>query len=187
MREKILELNFSYPDVKKTVRSLPLTWWVTNRVSSDIGMKLSLVGAFPCLLYAFPLFLCIGVFLHTKLVPSGLKSECGGIFHQSFLWLLRHANEPQKGRNSCLWLQSRSVLRSFGVVSMSCKVNFHVVLSALQYSVCRISYHNVYLSFLLIRYFIDPTFFGIFVCGLFHSFVVNVFPSCILIMWLVSV
>ena len=39
---------------------------------------------------------------------------------------------------SCLWLQSRSVLSSFGVVLMSCRVNFHVVRSALQYSACRI-------------------------------------------------
>ena len=29
----------------------------------------------------------------------GLKSECADIFHQSFLWLLRHTDEPQKGRN----------------------------------------------------------------------------------------
>ena len=29
-------------------------------------------------------------------------------------------------------------LSSFGVVLMSCKVNFHVVRSALQYSACRI-------------------------------------------------
>ena len=55
---------------------------------------------------------------------SGLKSECADIFHQSFLWLLRHTDEPQKGRNSCLWLQSRFVLSSFGVVLMSCRVNF---------------------------------------------------------------
>ena len=69
---------------------------------------------------------------------SGLKSECADIFHQSFLWLLRHTDEPQRGRNSCLWLQSRSVLSSFGVVLMSCRVNSHVVRSALQYSACRI-------------------------------------------------
>ena len=37
---------------------------------------------------------------------SGLQSECADIFHRSFLWLLRHADEPQKGRNSCLLLQS---------------------------------------------------------------------------------
>ena len=69
---------------------------------------------------------------------SGPKSEWGDIFHQSFLWLLRHTDEPQRGRNSCLWLQSRSVLSSFGVVLMSCRVNFHVVRSALQCSACRI-------------------------------------------------
>ena len=69
---------------------------------------------------------------------SGLKSECADIFHQSYLLLLRHTDEPQRGRNSCLWLQSRSVLSSFGVVLMSCRVNFYVVRSALQYSACRI-------------------------------------------------
>ena len=42
--------------------------------------------------------------------------------------------------DSCfaLWLQSRSVLSSFGVVLMSRRVNFYVVRSALQYSACRI-------------------------------------------------
>ena len=44
----------------------------------------------------------------------------------------------QRGQNSCLWLQSRSVLSSFGVMFMSCRVNFHVGRSALQYSACRI-------------------------------------------------
>ena len=43
-----------------------------------------------------------------------------------------------KGRNSCLWLQSRSVLSSSGVELMSCRVNFQVVRSALQYSACTI-------------------------------------------------
>ena len=84
-----------------------------------------------------------------RVLGQGLKSECEDIFHQSFLWLLRHTDEPQKGRNSCLWLQSRSVLSSFGVVLMSCRVNFHVVRSTLQYSACRTQY--VYFSFLLIR------------------------------------
>ena len=70
---------------------------------------------------------------------SGLKSECADIFSsEPDLWLLRHTDEPQRGRNNCLWLQSRSVLSSFGVVLMSCRVNFHVVRSALQYSACRI-------------------------------------------------
>ena len=47
-----------------------------------------------------------------------LKSGCADIFHQSFLWLLRHTDEPQKEPNSCLWLQSHSVL--IGVLSVSC-------------------------------------------------------------------
>ena len=72
----------------------------------------------------------------------GLKSECTDIFHQRFLWLLRRVDEPQKGRNSCLWLQPRSVLSSFGVVLMSCKVNFHVVRSALQYSLCVLNFNS---------------------------------------------
>ena len=71
---------------------------------------------------------------------SERKLECADIFQQSFFWLLRHTDEPQRGRNSCLWLQSRSVLSSFGVVLLSCRVNFHVVRSALQYSACRILY-----------------------------------------------
>ena len=80
---------------------------------------------------------------------SGLKLECADIFHHSFLWSLHHADEPQKGPNSCLWPQSRSFFGSFGVALMYCRVNFHVVRSALQYSACGIYY--VYLSFLLIR------------------------------------
>ena len=40
----------------------------------------------------------------------------------------------------CLWLQSRSVLSSFRVVLMSCRVNCHVVRSALQFSAWRIFY-----------------------------------------------
>ena len=85
-----------------------------------------------------------------------MKNIRADIFHQSFLWLLRHNDEPQKGRNSCLWLQSHSVLSSFGVVLMSCRVNFHVVRSALQYSVCRIKY--VYSIIFADQVFIDPTF-----------------------------
>ena len=66
------------------------------------------------------------------------RSEGADIFHQSFPWLLRYTDDLQKERNSCLWLQSHSVLSSFGVVLMSFRVNFHVVRSALQYSACRI-------------------------------------------------
>ena len=88
------------------------------------------------------------------------------------LWLLHQTDEHQRGRNSCLWLQSRSVLSSFGVVLMSCRVNFHVVRSALQYSACRIKY--VYINIFANQVFIDPTFFGIFVCDPLQSLVVNV-------------
>ena len=69
-----------------------------------------------------------------RVLGKGLKSECADIFHQDFFWFLRHTDESHKGPNSCLWLQSRSVLSSFGVVLMSCRFNFHVVRSALQYS-----------------------------------------------------
>ena len=69
---------------------------------------------------------------------SGLKIRVRGYFASELSLLLRHADGPQKGRNSCLWLQSRSVLSSFGVLLMSCRVKFHVVRSALQYSACRI-------------------------------------------------
>ena len=54
------------------------------------------------------------------------------------LWLLRHTDEPQRGRNSCLWLQSRSVLGSFGVVLMSCRVNFSRSTIRMQHSASRI-------------------------------------------------
>ena len=60
------------------------------------------------------------------------------IFHQSFFWLLRRTEEPQRGRNCLRRRRSKpssawagSVLISFGVVLMSCRVNFHVVRAAL--------------------------------------------------------
>ena len=62
---------------------------------------------------------------------SGIKSECTDIFSsEPDLWLLHHTDEPQREWNSCLWLQSRSVLSSFGVVLMSCRVNFHMYCNA---------------------------------------------------------
>ena len=74
----------------------------------------------------------------SRILSQGLKSECADISYQSFLWLLRHTDEPQRGRNSCIWLQFGSVLSSFGVVLISCRVNFQVLRSVLQYSACRI-------------------------------------------------
>ena len=69
---------------------------------------------------------------------SELKSKCADIFHQSFFWLLRRTEEPQRGRNCLRRRRSKpssawagSVLISFGVVLMSCRVNFHVVRAAL--------------------------------------------------------
>lgn len=49
------------------------------------------------------------------------------------------------------------VLGSIAVVSMFCKVKFHVVRSALQISICLLG------IFLLIRPSLDPTFCGILV------------------------
>ena len=49
--------------------------------------------------------------------------------------LMSHNNSET---DSCLSLQSRSVLGSLGVVLMSGKVNFPVVRSALLYPACRI-------------------------------------------------
>ena len=60
---------------------------------------------------------------------------CGNFTAEPLRSLCR-TDEPQKGRNSCLRLRPRSVFGSFSVVLMSCKVNFHVVRSALQNSVC---------------------------------------------------
>ena len=51
-----------------------------------------------------------------RVLGQGLKSECADIFHQSFLWLLRHTDEPQKGRNSCLGYNPAL----FWVLSVSC-------------------------------------------------------------------
>ena len=48
---------------------------------------------------------------------------------------------------------------------MSCKVNFHSVRSTLQNLICL-------LAIFADQVFIDPTFFGIFVCGPLQSFVV---------------
>ena len=60
------------------------------------------------------------------------------LFHETNYHYFNYFNEPEEGRYSCLWLQSRSDLSSFGVVLMSCRLNFHVVRSALQYSAYRI-------------------------------------------------
>ena len=81
-------------------------------------------------------------------------NQSARIFCTRAFWLLRHTDEPQRGRNSCLWLQSRSVLSSFGVVLMSCRVNI-IAVFCLQNLIC--------LLFIFAdQVFIDPTFSGIF-------------------------
>ena len=59
---------------------------------------------------------------------------------------LRRTDEQQEWRNGRLRLEPRCVLGSFGVVLMSCKVNFHVVPSALRNSMCflRIGHFSEY-------------------------------------------
>ena len=49
-----------------------------------------------------------------------------------------HNEEKTKRRNSCLRLRPRSVFGSFGIVLMYCKVNFHIVRSALQILVIKL-------------------------------------------------
>ena len=79
-----------------------------------------------------------------------------------------------------VWLQSRSVLSSFRILLMSCKVNFHVV--RLQYSTCgiRMLLQNLICLRVILadRVFIDHTFFGVFACDPLQSFVVSVCIFC---------
>ena len=81
--------------------------------------------------------------LSSDLEPSTPTESCHttcllGGKSPSVKLMSRRENEKlaKHGQNLCL--QSRSVFSSFGVVLTSCRVNFHVVLSALQYSACRI-------------------------------------------------
>ena len=68
---------------------------------------------------------------------SGLKSECADIFHQSFLWL-RHTDEPQRGRNSYLWLESRSVLSRVDVLqSYFSRSTISIAVFCLQNLICQ--------------------------------------------------
>ena len=55
---------------------------------------------------------------------------------------------------------------------MSCKVNFHAVRSALQYS-CLLNLIRLLVIF-ADQVFLNPKFFDTFVCGPLQSFVVNV-------------
>ena len=76
----------------------------------------------------------LGVILWVlRVLGQGLNQSARIFFTRVFsgCYAIRRAPKRAKQR---LWLQSRSVLSSFGVVLMSCRVNFYVVRSALQYS-----------------------------------------------------
>ena len=107
---------------------------------------------------------------------SGLKSEFADIFHQSLIsGCYATLTSPKEGETA-VYGYNPAPFWVLGVVLMSCRVNFHVVRSALQYSACRIKYvHNIIFAD---QVFIDPAFFSIFVCGPLQSLVVNV---CIII------
>ena len=77
---------------------------------------------------------------------SELKSECADIFHQSSLWFsYAILTSPKEGETAV----------------------YGIAVFCLQNLIC--------LLFIFAdQVFIDPTFFGIFVCGPLQSFVVNV-------------
>ena len=85
-----------------------------------------------CALPIFPTPISVeriaGTPTHSRRTQTHFRSR---IFFTRVFCVRRHTDEPQRGRNSFLWLQSRSVLSSFGVVLMPCRVNFHVVWSAI--------------------------------------------------------
>ena len=142
LREKVVQISVNYEESLKQIKA-----WVCVKTSvrnyryypicCNFCMVLSM---FFRLVLANPLFSLRDINLTLGLLPSrrhvvwrdsvgvrssrlGLKSECADIFSsEPHLWLLRYTDEPQRGRNSCLWLQSRSVLGSFGVVLMFCRL-----------------------------------------------------------------
>ena len=70
-----------------------------------------------------PWYTCYGVILWVLRV-LGL-SQCARIFFIRFYsGCYAILTSPKKGENSCLWLQSRSVFGSVGVVLMSSKLTF---------------------------------------------------------------
>ena len=82
---------------------------------------------------------------------------------------------PQKGQTVVLVSTATTpliVFGSFGVVMMSCKVNFHVVRSALQPFQCVYSV-SIFTVFLLVRSFIDPTGFAAYLFAVLCSLNVN--------------
>ena len=69
---------------------------------------------------------------------SGLKAECADIFHQSPIsGCYAILTSPKEGETA-VYGYNPAPFWVLGVVLMSCRVNFHVVRSALQYFPCRI-------------------------------------------------
>ena len=83
--------------------------------------------------YFFSFFFFFFFFFFSPSLFRSLLRVTGHAMSDEKTWLFLWG--PKEGEG---WLQSRSVLGFFGVVLMSCRVNFHVVRSALQYSACRI-------------------------------------------------
>ena len=86
-----------------------------------------------------------------------LKQSVREFYGRASLFVAPYWRAP-KGRNSCLRLRPRSVFGSFGVVLMSCKVNFHVVWPVFQNSVCLLSVYFCWSGFLQIRRFAAYSF-----------------------------
>ena len=93
------------------------------------------------LVLANPLFSLRDINLTLGLLPprrhvvwrDSVAVESSWLNHSARIFFTRVFSEcyailtsTKKERSSCLWLQSRSVLSSFSVVLMSCKVNFYV-------------------------------------------------------------
>ena len=74
-----------------------------------------------------------------RVLGQGLNKSARIFFIRAFSGCYAILTSPKTAKQlSMASLQSRSALSSFGVVLMSCRVNCHVVRSALQYSACRI-------------------------------------------------
>ena len=89
---------------------------------------------------------------------SGLlkKSEWADIFHQSFLWFVTpYWRDPKRAKQLSMATICCSVVSSFGVVLMSCKVNFHVVrhcsilLAEFNMFTCHFCWSGLYRSYVL--------------------------------------
>ena len=162
------------------VRVLVLCWGRRSLIDHICCNFCIVLSMFLRLVLANPLFSLRNINLTLGLLPPrrhvmawfcgcwelGLKSECADILHQSFsgcYTVLKSYNNSE----TAVYGYSPALFWVLWCRVDECRVNFHVVRSALQYFACRIL--NVSTC-----YFIDPTFFGRFVCCPVQSFVVYV-------------